>query len=587
MISLNGQFKADIYNQNDELVEAGKYSNNYITATGLCYPLTMPFGDCFTFLSLGSGKAPNTLYTTGLQSGAAPWLYSPEGPAEYRAKCNFLWTTGVVEDSCGYRTHLSGVELYRAWRIPEVQKKYVHQDITFHEMATSPNTTGFEGFSGTTREVDQGQAAGFIDKQSGMTAFNRVLNTFTIPSGDYSIVTYKLNFIVDKEVQTFEPFIALNSAVGGTKEAWQALTGKARVMHPGIRLIPNKEDGGNGGGGGGGGGGGNDSKSPYILAKKYEFGQPLEPSSTGNMYAYFSTDNTQYRFDPFWGGKAKPHLQRLEDSQGIYYWNTTGINLATGFAEYFHNMPDLFDETNQGQDPDDATSLHHLHSSKVRLTRFNQFRRDKSILPKYTDFTDEYEVGEMGQAGYNNEVIVTNLNHDLSIVYTGQLDMRRDRDLHRIATWQGQNAVGDPGSPGTYIKYKSLVFCADAEQHRKTISTLGDEVYAFFDSQFGTYDSTNHPANGQYLVNYTTGKFVGHKTEPYGANDDLPTYSQPPKDFPAQDNQNGLSVTWKLAWSSPCHDCAGSCTNNADPAFQLSQSACETAGGVWTPCVDV
>ena len=37
MISLNGQFKADIYNQNDELVSEGEYAGNFITSTGLNY----------------------------------------------------------------------------------------------------------------------------------------------------------------------------------------------------------------------------------------------------------------------------------------------------------------------------------------------------------------------------------------------------------------------------------------------------------------------------------------------------------------------------------------------------------------------
>ena len=112
MISLNGQFKADIYNQNDELVESGKYADNFITSTGLCYPLTMPFADTFKYLSLGSGKQENDLWTTGLYSGCKPLIYQtvPVGH-------NFLWTTGVVSSACGYTTHKSGVELYRGWRI--------------------------------------------------------------------------------------------------------------------------------------------------------------------------------------------------------------------------------------------------------------------------------------------------------------------------------------------------------------------------------------------------------------------------------------------------------------------------------------
>ena len=237
---------------------------------------------------------------------------------------------------------------------------------------------------------------------------------------------------------------------------------------------------------------------------------------------------------------------------------------------------------------DEALSLHDLHSCYERLARFEKFRMEDSQLPEPDDWTDEFKAGAMGNAGYADDVVVTNVNHDISIIYTGQIDIQRGRDLARILSWQGQNAIGDPGAPGTYMKYKSLVFCADPAKYRATISNgelIDESIYPFFDSQFGTYDSTNHPDNGQYLVNYTTGKFVGHQSAPYAANDDTPTFTQPPKAYPSQDNQNGLSVTWKLAWSSPCHDCAGSCSNNADPAFQLTKSACETAGGTWTPCV--
>ena len=92
MISLDGQFKADVYNQNDKLISSGDWAGNFITSTGLCYPLTMPFADAFMYLSLGSGKQPSDLYTTGLRSGCQPWIYTDDGPhpAKYNlSKCDF------------------------------------------------------------------------------------------------------------------------------------------------------------------------------------------------------------------------------------------------------------------------------------------------------------------------------------------------------------------------------------------------------------------------------------------------------------------------------------------------------------------
>ena len=567
MISLNGQFKADIYNQNDELVESGEYAGNYITSTGLCYPLTMPFASTFMYLSLGSGKQENDLWTTGLHSGSKPLIYQTVPNPGH----NFLWTTGIVPSACGYKTHHSGVELYRGWRIPERDGHFLEEDLHVSELMTSPATTGLLGVTGTS--YPQPNGGKFDDAFNGVTAFNRVLKDFTIPSGDYAVITYKLNFVIDSAVKNFDPFIGLNNAAGAGKTTWQQLTGKARVMHPGINLIKKEDQQGGGGGGGGGGSNEPEAGDAYGL----DYGAPMEPSSSGNMYAYFSTDNTQFRFDPFWGGAAKTGLQKLVDSNnGSLHWTTTGINLATGFSEYFWNMPDVL-EDEETQAVNEAKSLHNLHSNPTRAERFVKFRRKESELPKSSDFTEEFEAANMGNAGYNENVIVTSLNHDLSISYTGQTHHERSRDMTRVMGWQTVNAIGDPGNPGTWIKYKSLVFCADKSDHKMSISELDDTIYPFFDSQFGTYDSTNHPGGGEYLVTISqTGDY------PYGNNDPKPKFTQPTKDYPYHDNQNGLSMTWQLTWSAPCGGVAGGCSDHE----HKTKVACQNAGGTWTDCVE-
>ena len=204
MISLDGQFKADIYNQNEELISSGDWGGNFITSTGLCYPLTMPFAATFMYLSLGSGKQPSDLYTTGLWSGLKPHIYSPNGA--HPLKLNFLWTTGIVPDGCGFVSHPSGVELFRAWRIPDSPSQFLEEDLHVSELMTSPATTGGLGLTGTSYP-DTTIGGKFYDPYSGYTAFNRIQKDFTIPSGDYAIVTYKLNFVLDKEVHAFDPFI--------------------------------------------------------------------------------------------------------------------------------------------------------------------------------------------------------------------------------------------------------------------------------------------------------------------------------------------------------------------------------------------
>jgi hypothetical protein len=222
----------------------------------------------------------------------------------------------------------------------------------------------------------------------------------------------------------------------------------------------------------------------------------------------------------------------------------------------------------------------HLTSSSNRLKAFTVFRREKSQLPYLSDFSDAFEAGPLAQAGYSSSVVATSLNHDMAITYTGHIDIRRDRTINRVLSWQAINAVADPGNPGSYVKWKSLVFCAEKTPNQSA-DELNDDIFPFFDSQFGTYDSANHPQGGNYLTTITsTGKFVGHKNPPYGNNDDLPTFAQPAGDFPYQDSNNGLSITWKLTWSADCAGMEGTCSDRS----KITKNACDGVGGDWTPC---
>jgi hypothetical protein len=633
IISLNGQFKADIYNNRNELVSEGEYAGNFITSTGLSYPLTMPFVDACRYLSLGSGVQPSHLHTTGLYSGCQPYIYSDNGG--FPAKFNFLWTTGIVGSACGYKSNPAGVEIFRGWRIPEVDQTFLEEDLHVAELMTSPAHTGNDGVY--TKKGDH-----FNDIFSGVTAFNRLTQDFTIPSGDYAIITYRLDFGIDSAVRTFDPFVGLNNAAGSSKSAWQALTGVSRVLHPGIRLIQNaapegEEGGGEGGEGGEGGGEGSSAGGSYELA----YGSPLEPSQTGNLFAYFSSDNTQFRFDQYWGGGAKPGLQKLiSPTNGSLHWNNDGLHIASGIPEYFWNFPEVLEDgETEKVTVAKLETVKEWQENPTRADRFNDYRRPKAIYPTSTNVTNEAASAEMGNQGYAEDVTVTSLNHDIAHDYTGQIDYRRDRSVTRVLGWQAINAVADPAIPGTFVKYKSLIFCANNKDNpTTTISELTKSEYAFFDSQFGTYDSVNH-VNGKHQGGEHQAIFNSTGEWPYGSNDDKPTYIQPlgtssapnicsnssyttettceapgvcsdtsyttkttciaasktwtsshvwgPKEYPYQDSQNGLSVTWRLSWSAPCGDVPGSCSKyDSHGGVYVTKATCETANGVWTDCVD-
>ena len=63
-------------------------------------------------------------------------------------------------------------------------------------MMTSPGTTGGEGINKTNLSPH------FDDPLTGTSAFSRVLHEFSIPSGDYAVVTYRLNCFLRFESST-------------------------------------------------------------------------------------------------------------------------------------------------------------------------------------------------------------------------------------------------------------------------------------------------------------------------------------------------------------------------------------------------
>jgi hypothetical protein len=577
MITLDGQFKVDIYNQQDELVSGSDYFGNFITMTGLSYPLTMPFADCFKYLSVGSGNAANTMFTTGLEKPCFPQIYQLAPYTDTNRKENFTWMTGLIGDGCGFTTdHTSDggiVDLHRAWRIPERDKTYLDEDLHIKECMTSPATTGGLGH----RKTDY--PPHFEDDLSGISAFSRVLKDFTIPSGDYGVITYKLTFTVDSSVRNFDPFVGLVTAQGQDAIRWQYLTGQARILHPGIQLVYGEgmEAPGN-----------NQNIQPGDSVK-LEYGEPLEPSATGNYWAYFSTDDTQYLYDYYFGGKAKPSIYKLHHGHmqdvtpnGTEHWNTTdGINVATGFPEYFYDLPEALQKAAKagggggGTQEGDPTTAEELRTFAKRQERFKEYRRIGSACPDPDDATAEIELAAItAQNGQSPPFCVTSINHSSEKFYTGAIETNRTRDITRTLSWTAINAQQDPSQPGTYIPYKSLVF-GGTLKHQESTPDMAD-IYPFFDAVFGSYDGTNHPAGGEFLPTFNTG------TWPYNTVANKPRFTESTKGYPYHDNLNGLDITWKLTWSAPCGGVAGFC----DDDQYLTQADCTNAAQTWTDCVD-
>lgn len=559
MISLNGFFKVDIFDQSDSLVSGTDYFNNFITPTGLSYPFDMPYADCFKYLSIGKGTAANTMHTTGLET--------PH-------KHEYTYMTGYVEEGCKTIFTTSGCELYRAWRVPEIPKTYFKEDIEIEELMTSPH-------SGTSSATSLGG--------KGAVAFSRVLKSLEIPSGDFAVVTYKLNFVVDTTIRNFAPFVGLHTpSYGGGADGppiWQALTGQSRLLHQGIQFVKGSAVTNEEGENMGGEGEGDDAKVGDSYASA--LGEPLEPYYTGFMgtdpdtnekswSAYFSTDDTQFMVEPWYGGKIK--------TGWFHPWTTThnsantqgapilqGMNMASGFPEFYWDLLDQRASAKLGSaggnDPgeegeggneggeegtEDTTpkTLTEYRTHKDRAGKWKKFRvpgasiPDPEPGPSGTIFKEITSTG-MGQGGYTNKNIVISENHDMFKTDGAYEFPSRTRHITRTASWQGINAKQDPAVPGTFIRYKSLVF-----RHKE---------YAFMDSLFGTFDVVNYPDDGTFqprvhnYANWETPAAGGLTSHPDGH------WTGTEGAFPYQDAQNGLSVTWKLEWSAPCAGVPG-CT---------------------------
>lgn len=181
--ALQGQFKVDIYDKENHLVDTTDWFNNYITNTGLFYPLTYSFADCFRFLSLGSSSSANTDATTGLANPMSPsnkFLVLDENGSSAGFQYVSHWgkeayhAAGPPPDyatpgSCGAQHHRTGPLLFRGWTVPS-GNFFVSKNLNINEFAVSPS-------SGS--------------DPSGSKAFSRIVKPIIIPSGTRSIISYR------------------------------------------------------------------------------------------------------------------------------------------------------------------------------------------------------------------------------------------------------------------------------------------------------------------------------------------------------------------------------------------------------------
>jgi hypothetical protein len=359
MFSLQGYYKIESYRPDHSLEKSSEFMGNFITSSGLSFPLSIPFASTFKYLSLGSGTGVNTVYTTGLQI-----------PTN-----QFTSMSDYVQGACGKIESPSGLKLFRAWLVSGITGQYYANGLTIGELGVSPSPISGAG--------------------TGVLFSRFVVNpTFNIPSGNYSIVTYRLDFGMPTGLQKFYRIIntsQVNATDNPVCRYWNQLSGIYSIIHNGLITID--QDG--------------ENVEPGMKAS-------LEPCDrSDNHKAYLSTDNQQFTLNGWSGG--------LVDTGAFKPWNSNGLSLSSGVAQYHYTV-------------DDATQ-----------SRLTNARRDLILVPDSGNFTTEVSL-----TAYQKDNSIVTFSTD-SFVATG-----RSRSVTRLYSWPNtQNQFQDEF--GNDRRVKSLV----------------------------------------------------------------------------------------------------------------------------------
>ena len=387
-LKLHGQFKFELYDLNKNLIKSSDWIDNFITNSGVSYPYSFAFADCFRFLSVGSGTTDNSVdavtltpVTTGLADPIPKYSY-------IGSRTDLLDASSSNYSSCGFLENPNGVTLMRQWTLPDNKGGYFTGADSFYEFMVSPGrpyVTGLLGvkFCGcedfdnyatgldcstvpqyyrwasnyyTTNQPSAKQKLKMCDADK---AFARVIldPPFNVVENSVLNIAYQLNVIVDTGIN-FSTLSGPNNLVDPNWNSDLNLYG--RICQMGIKLIND---------------GTQSSKGPtnqdrlqhydytgYNVAnseEKYDFlheygesfipplGMGLEPS---NMYLNLTNTNTQmYLADDNRQFLVSSSGGPLENTGDYAPWNMSNPEIYpinSGLMGFFNNNRDIILDTN-------------------------------------------------------------------------------------------------------------------------------------------------------------------------------------------------------------------------------------------------
>lgn len=506
-ISLQGQFKFDVYKSDGSLRYTSDYIKNFITSTGLNYPSVYAFADCFRFISLGTGSGANSIMTgvnggwgtTGLQFPISKYSYVGGKTCEGQS----LYET----EACGFLEQSNTVRLTRAWRLPTGTDVF-EQNYTIREFMVSPGRPAVVDPSNPSSKachcqeyttpsslpgLDGSTVAKYYSNPSicdADKAFARVIKTIDIKQDDFLVVTYDLNLSFNTGVQN----IALSIQNTDTTNWSGVLRAKANLVHHGLKLIddgihsyagreqiPDFAFGG----------------ADYGESFVSYWGAPLEPSCPINhVQAYLTTDNIQFLVNRVSGGAWDSSLPVPTSGSGIMAWHPRP---TTEVANAF---------------PDQLISV--------------RTKGDQAYYPDSTDYTAATTAVAMD---YDVSYVTGSRSQHTPLEDSFTKHSRYRTGNYSFQFW-GNNEVDFHGKPirGLVMSYYD--------------SSNPGALYPVFDMTFAN----------------RTGKYPGIQTGPK-------TYSLPyedPNNPPATgyfyaENGGILTMTFKMSWSSPCDVSVSGC----------------------------
>jgi len=364
---LEGAFKVDTFDGKGNLVNTTDYFSNFITASGLNYPLTKHFAECFRFLSIGNSNSNNSIDTTGLlgQPTSFKVVDALNGASYGTQNTADLGPVYYSKENCGSFIHKDGPTYYRAWKIPSGENSVLDEDVTFKEFVVAPSSGG--------------------DK-SGNAAFSRVPREVTLKSGASSIISYRLKMKTQSTGINYLTGFDISQADledGELVTLWSTgTTGHYRQVYHGLAAI--------------------DINGNTFIPK---FGDAMEPACRNfdKLSAYFSPDNSQFDCSVTGGGAS---LSDVYKANGL-------LNVAFG-----HDYSEVIIEGNPVtyKFKSDTLSSHPATDIKnyVKDIRYKTVKDPDYLAFSGDHITASYDatfshtnvsVASPGKLGYNTELV--------------------------------------------------------------------------------------------------------------------------------------------------------------------------------------